>query len=892
MTVIKHKTDGNVNPTGKPRVYFTCHPDDFDTCFEQIAADFFRTHDCAFYYKANMSEQVPDLEMELGRSNLVVVPVTRSLLTTPNIAMDEEVPYALESGIPVLPIMLDTGIEHIYSREDRFGELQFLSPYIMDKTSIPYEEKLDQYLKTVLFSDALAARIRGVFRAYAFLSYRKKDRRYANELMKQIHTHPDCWDTAIWFDEFLTPGESFRTGISRKLEESQAFVLLVTPSILEEPDGKPNFIMEVEYPDAKKLALPILPVEMQTTDRTQLILKYSQLPEHIWSTDELRSTNLTELIPSRPLTQEYSMPERQYLVGLAYLEGIDMEIDRRRGLELLRQAADSGWLEAARRLASMYLDGIFVTRDLASASHWQKKTMDLLKERCRLRADADNAMELVDAIRMYVEIERNRSQRECSLASMIDQCQKALLLGRMFAKQLYGADRKQAMTSVFKTTRTLAILYELLGAYDTAKQLYFQCLQQSENLAEDDEKGMPILNLILLAQTHHDYGVFLLKTRNIKGAAGELETALELYEKAASYTVAVSPIIVDVHNLLVYVYSHYDNDLAAQHSQLSVRKAEALYRKNPGAYDLTYAQAMFSHAYYLIESGSVDFDEQKRLCLLGIEIFDRHKVDSNHLVMSTYMNALYTLAGIYRRCTEYAQAKHYYLKSIAEAERVKETAEYQDLETIAHLYFDYATSNLADYQNPAIDEATKYMQAALSMFRDLVRVEPKNQHFVDECQEKLKTLDELAKTPPTKAPVPSEKPEMLEVGEKYLMYYSVGDTAEKMEHYLRGFAYYQEALKYLVRLKELNVSIGLLSFADLYDRMAYCCEMMGQYDQAFHYYKEYAQTAAMALKDEEQARNELLKALGKLESFCKDYVSKKYARKYRRLATLVRLFKK
>lgn len=39
MTDFKFKTKGNANPQGKPRVYFTCHPDDFERAFEKICED-------------------------------------------------------------------------------------------------------------------------------------------------------------------------------------------------------------------------------------------------------------------------------------------------------------------------------------------------------------------------------------------------------------------------------------------------------------------------------------------------------------------------------------------------------------------------------------------------------------------------------------------------------------------------------------------------------------------------------------------------------------------------------------------------------------------------------------------------------------------------------------
>ena len=66
-------------------------------------------------------------------------------------------------------------------------------------------------------------KVRAAFDAYIFLSYRKKDRRYANELMKLIHSHPQCRDIAIWYDEFLTPGENFRVNIEKILKTSKLF---------------------------------------------------------------------------------------------------------------------------------------------------------------------------------------------------------------------------------------------------------------------------------------------------------------------------------------------------------------------------------------------------------------------------------------------------------------------------------------------------------------------------------------------------------------------------------------------------------------------------------------------------------------------------------------------
>ena len=189
MANIKVETKNKVDIGKKPRVFFTCHPDDPEKYLGKIREDIFRTHDSAIYYTPDMNEVIAeeDKETDIGRSNLLVVPVTFKLLTTPNRAMDEDVPYALEHHIPVLPIMMDSGIGELYSRPDKFGELQYLDPYSRDHTAISYEEKLKNYLDSVLISDDTAKRVRAAFDAYIFLSYRKKDRRYANELMLLIH---------------------------------------------------------------------------------------------------------------------------------------------------------------------------------------------------------------------------------------------------------------------------------------------------------------------------------------------------------------------------------------------------------------------------------------------------------------------------------------------------------------------------------------------------------------------------------------------------------------------------------------------------------------------------------------------------------------------------------
>ena len=366
MAEFRYRVKNEKDIKDKPRVYFTCHPSDFDKYFDRVATDILRTQDCVIYYTADMTEPLSaeNLSVDIHRMNLVVVPVTLRLLIENNRAMTVDIPYALEHGIPVLPLMMEEGIGDVYSRPDRFGERQFIIPDSRVETEISYEKKLADFLAAILTSDEAARRVRAAFDAYIFLSYRKKDRAHANELMKLIHENPKYRDIAIWYDEFLSPGESFRDNIARALSDSRIFALLVTPNLLETP----NFVMDEEYPAARESGKPILPVEMVETDREELSRRYDGVPSPIPSADGgAVYAILADMLADLAIAENDTDPEHNYLIGLAYLNGIDVEVDRKRGMELITAAAEAGHLEAIAMLA-------YISRENGNDPHLVKWT--------------------------------------------------------------------------------------------------------------------------------------------------------------------------------------------------------------------------------------------------------------------------------------------------------------------------------------------------------------------------------------------------------------------------------------------------------------------------------------------------------------------------------------
>jgi hypothetical protein len=376
MANLKYKTRGNSSPQGKPRVYFCCHLEDFGKCFETISNEILAKQNCAIWYTDKALIRNDAFLDNLKQMQLFVMPVTTNLLCTENETLDIEFKFAIENHIPVLPLMQEGGLEKLFNK--KCGELQILDKNNTDATSISYDEKLKRYLESVLIGEELTEKIRAAFDAYVFLSYRKKDRRYAQELMRLIHKNEFCRDIAIWYDEFLTPGENFNDSIKEAIQKSGLFVLTVTPNLINEP----NYIMTTEYPMAKQEGKPILPAELVSTDREQLSEKYEDIPNPADAHNETEfSEALLESIKKMAIKENDNSPEHNYFIGLAYLDGVDVEIDNEKAVSLITSAAESGLVEAMRYLVMMYEKGKGVSVDYACALKWQCRIMNLLFER-------------------------------------------------------------------------------------------------------------------------------------------------------------------------------------------------------------------------------------------------------------------------------------------------------------------------------------------------------------------------------------------------------------------------------------------------------------------------------------------------------------------------------
>ncbi|MBQ1386270.1 MAG: toll/interleukin-1 receptor domain-containing protein, partial [Erysipelotrichales bacterium] len=479
---LSYRTRGGKNPKGLPRVFFGAHPDDAAACFERVWKILDAHQDIALFF-GTAPRTFKEFSEDLADMQLIVMAVTAKLLREKPRDVMAILSIALEKHIPVLPLMFENGLASEFRQV--FGDLQYLAPDDDDPTAIPFDQKLETYLNGVLVSTETAKRVRDAFDAYIFLSYRKKDRAYARRLMKLVHTDERLRDVAIWYDEFLTPGEDFNDAIRHVLKSSDLFALVVTPNLLERAGGKKNYVMEHEYPAAVEASKPIVPCEMAETDKTQLAKDYEGIGACISGEDGNAIPEvIAEKLKKEALKED--TPEHNFLIGLAYLDGIDVEVDHEKALKLIQSSAEAGVEEAIRKLIVMYHDGKGVARDTKKSIFWREKLVECIRRKQAEGAYAVNDPVLVhelwnlgDAwkeigqpwkasdpyIQMHDEAARIHDSR-LETKSEMEVCELAIKIGQpQMAKDLLQEILPSLINNA-KTTETVRAYTDLVICYD------------------------------------------------------------------------------------------------------------------------------------------------------------------------------------------------------------------------------------------------------------------------------------------------------------------------------------------------------------------------------------------------------------------------------------------
>lgn len=393
---LKYRTSGTSGAGLKRKVFCAYHPSDA-RLLEEVFRDLSAACECTLFYYEPGKEPADNarLEEDLASMNLFVLPVTSDFLFKPCFANSAAYTFAVKHAIPVLPILFESGLEFLFN--EKIGNLQCLSKVqeAFDATAVPYREKLSNYLSQTLSADVDIKRCAAAFDASIFLSYRKKDRKYAQQLMEMIHKDKSCRNVAIWYDEFLIPGEDFNSSIRSELEESSIFVLVVTPHIVEGD----NYVITTEYPMAALLNKSVLPFEMLPTDKEKLKafcpgIRKALRTKSGW---RIRKAILGSL-KTLGITPRKNTAERTFLMGLAYLKGLCVEKNSRVGFSMIARAAKAELPEAIRTLVFLYRNGEGTRQDLNAAILWQKRLLTGYIRNYENDGSRENALVMIPAL--------------------------------------------------------------------------------------------------------------------------------------------------------------------------------------------------------------------------------------------------------------------------------------------------------------------------------------------------------------------------------------------------------------------------------------------------------------------------------------------------------------
>lgn len=398
-----YRVRGDFSPNGLQKVFFSFYPGD-TVRMEKIADDILDISNCAVWYHTDSLTaddiDLDDLGMKLQEMKLFVVIVSTNYLANDSLARNWEYGFAMEHHIPVLPIAVESGLEEYFAVEmnrihDGYGDIQLLRSEVADRTEISYYQKLVRDLGAILLENKEVERIKQAFSGKIFLSYRKKDRRYANELMHTIHSIPSLRSVSIWFDEFMSSGEKWSDQIGDALKQSDVFLLMVSPSITE-PD---NYVIREEYPAARKQDKKIVSVgksenKSETPDIEELRQIFPGLRVLVDGddADELESV-LREIS-----AEAESTPETDYLIGLAFFNGIEMERDTEKAVSLIVASARQNLPEAVRKLAEMYWKGDGIAVNYENSILWRKRLVDLYEQRFDEIKEPEEMLEYIRAL--------------------------------------------------------------------------------------------------------------------------------------------------------------------------------------------------------------------------------------------------------------------------------------------------------------------------------------------------------------------------------------------------------------------------------------------------------------------------------------------------------------
>lgn len=506
-------TRGGISPQNKHKVFFASHEMDHAEYIKSLGDDVLRFVNAALYYDDTFGKEL-DIN-DVLEMQLIIVPITYRLLEEPNYARDVVLKIALENNIPVLPIEVEKEASMLFDKV--IGKLQCLSKISNDGSELPYGEKLEIYLNNIFPTEQENEDIKEVFDLNVFISYRKKDRKVLNEIVKLILATSGCERIGFWYDEYLKAGEKYDDAIDNAIKNSDVVLLIGTENIY---DGN-NYVVTDEYPSAfEKYKKPMISIEMDNIDVDKF---YTTFPEIKIKMSYTRRSEwkdiLNQIIDTYGNRKSRSL-YNNYLIALAYHSGTNVEKDVDKAIAILEDNVNKGHIISIDKLMELYSVANGVSLNIERVFELAYIRIKCYEEILKEEFIEENLYNYCSSLYDYSAFCResgNIGLAITSLESIINICSKIQDIENLSSYKL-----------VLFAFSDLALLFDAQGEYEKANE-YRKVWNKLSNLAMDqDSKEYRRSRFVSMVQE----GDSALKT-------GEFAKAKMLYDEACEYSKGV-----------------------------------------------------------------------------------------------------------------------------------------------------------------------------------------------------------------------------------------------------------------------------------------------------------------------------------------------------------------
>lgn len=429
MSKLIYKTKDGKRPDNKSKVYFCSLKEDFNECFEHISDRILNKFDCSIWYTNNYESSRYDDAFYKGLKlmNLMVLPVTSKFIFTNSNIYEKEIKFAIENNIPILSIFQEEGIsESFYNKYDLKDNKYSLNNYV--NNDIVFDIELERYLNSVLVSTDTNNKIKNEFDGMVFFAYRKKDIDHVRDLAKYINTFDFTKDISICYDDNLVETEDFNSYTRELIDECKLFVLVVTPNTLL--NDRETLKYQCSY--ARNKGKQVLPIELVETDKDKLYDKFNDIQKCINIDEKEKIVNVIRQIINKSNDQNL---DHNYYIGLSYLYGIGVEVDKEKGIDLIIKDANNDSLKAIEKLAHIYKYGIGLEPNYENACYYFEKLLKEYKKKLKdynannqdsnlLNINLETVkLELIDTYKLLI---KDNLDKFVKLANAKEYCEKAI----------------------------------------------------------------------------------------------------------------------------------------------------------------------------------------------------------------------------------------------------------------------------------------------------------------------------------------------------------------------------------------------------------------------------------------------------------------------------------